>query len=445
MNRWQCMLSCLLAAVATPVLAQSVKPPIVKDARNTFTFDHLALRGQSDAPFVLEIGDGEFFQVIITHTDPTIFKYSVSATQDEQGPLTSTFEPDATGVQAHPDSWVSVTQRHDKHFSRYRVTISEITSQTAATTEAKKDANTKLQTMGVTTPVFEEGDGRPVKLLHPVAFDVWVTTRPEWKVNFSGGVAISSLTDHKYFVKTDDAGKKTIEEDTDGRDTVRHDVIALANLYFDHQYRRGLMLGATFGIGDNGGSMPRYFIGPSIVLGKNFIFTAGATFGSVATLPVGQALHQAPINGDNTLNNLGSSYQHGYFASIAFAFINKETEFRNGFTSSTTTGAGTAAAASPASTVAGNYQTSDNKQEKVEIATVNGKTTMTLTVDADTAKKFETELAHKSAITLQNKNETTYENGDDVVTFTTSANAVTLDFKHGTTPIVSASKKKRGA
>jgi hypothetical protein len=439
-------LTSLIVAVVTPVYAQTTKPAVVKDSRNTFTFDHLALRGETDAPMVLEVGDGDFFQVLITHTDPTLFKYSISATQDEAGPLTTTFEPDANGVQAHPDSWASVTHRHDKHFNRYRVTISEIAAQAAATTDTKKSANSTLQqTLGITTPVFDESDGRPVKLLHSVAFDLWVTTRPEWKVSFSGGVAVSSLTDHKFFVKTDDTGRKTVEEDTNGRDAVRHDVIALANLYFDHQYWRGLMFGTAFGIGDTGNSTPRYYVGPSIVLGRNFIFTAGATFGSVAMLPSGQTLHEAPTS-DNVLNNLGSRYQRGYFGSIAFAFIDKETEFRNGFTSSTTTGSGSAPSGAGASAngnaLSGTYQTSDKKDEKVEIATANGKTTMTLTIDADTAKQFATALENRSAITMEKKNDTTYQTGDDTAIFTTSGDTTTLQFKHGQTTIVTASKKK---
>jgi len=37
----------------------------------------------------------------------------------------------------------------------------------------------------------------------------------------------------------------------------------------------------------------------------------------VATLHVGQVLHELPINGDNTLGTLGSRYQRGFFAGVA--------------------------------------------------------------------------------------------------------------------------------
>ncbi len=49
-------------------------PPIVRTGRNTFVYDHLHLTGATDAPFALEIGDGELFQVIIEQTDPTLFR-----------------------------------------------------------------------------------------------------------------------------------------------------------------------------------------------------------------------------------------------------------------------------------------------------------------------------------------------------------------------------------
>lgn len=446
-NRAKSAVALLLTQlVSVPAFAQP-KPFIVKDARNTFTFDHLALRGKTDTPVVLEIGHGEFFQVLVTNTDPRLFEYSIAATADEQGPLTSSFEPGAEGVPASPDSWASVTQRHDKHFNRYRVTISAVAAQAGATITARKAANTKLQTLGVEAR-FDETNETAAPLLYPVAFDLWVSTRPEWKVSFSGGVAFSGLTDHKFFIKTAADGKKTVEEDTGARDRTRHDVIALANVYFDHQFGRGLMFGAAFGVGDNGGSTPRYFAGPSIVLGRHFIVTAGATLGSVATLPVGQSLHEAPGGGDNTLTNLGRRYQRGFFTALAFTFISKETEFRNGFTSSTTTGVQGAAAQSPAAGgkgLAGEYETADNKIEKVEIADVKGKPTLTLTLDADTAAKFATVLGKKSAIVLEKKTDTTFENGDDKATFTTSGDTTTLEFKHGTTTIVTASKKKSGA
>jgi hypothetical protein len=443
-NRSKFVVALLLAQFAPLLAFAQGKPVITKNARNTFTFNHLALRGATDAPFVLEIGDGEFFQVLITNTDPRLFRYSIAATADEEGPLTSSFEPGANGIPARHDSWASVTQRHDKHFNRYRVTISPVAAQAGATVATRQAANSKLRTLGM-EPRFDETEKTVAPLLYPVAFDLWVSTRPEWKVSFSGGVAFSGLTDHKFFIKTTDA-KKTVEEDTAARDRTRHDVIALANVYFDHQYGRGLMFGAAFGVGDNGGSTPRYFVGPSVVLGRNFIFTAGTTFGSIATLPVGQLLHDAPINGDNTLNNLGSRYQHGFFAALAFTFIDKETEFRNGFTSSTTTGAESAApSAATANDLTGEYKTVDNKIEKVEIADVKGKTAMTLTLDAETAAKFATELGNKSAITLEKKTDVTFENGDDRATFAISGDTTTLEFKHGTTTIVSASKKKSSA
>src|SRR6266545_5259589 len=76
---------------------------------------------------------------------------------------------------------------------------------------------------------------------------------------------------------------------------------------------------------------------------RNFICTAGATFGSVATLPVGQVLHELPINGDNTLVRWAAVTSAGSLPASHLRLSAKKLNSRTGFASSTTTGAPAAA------------------------------------------------------------------------------------------------------
>jgi hypothetical protein len=392
-----------LAATSVSPPTATPQPIIRRDNRNTFVFDHLRLQASvAGTPFALEIGDGEIFQVLVIHTDASQFSYSIAATQDQTGPLTSTLLPGPAGVTPGRDDTVSLTMRHDQHFNRYRVTIAGLAAAGQPATPAAPATKEAFRTEvpSPNAPKQQQAEQQPQ--LYPIAFDLWVITRPQWKVTFSGGLALSTLSDQKFFISTDSSGNKKVQEDTASEEKIRHDVIALANIYFEHQYFRSLTFGAAVGIGDNGGSTPRYFIGPSVTVGGNLILTGGLTFGSIATLPVGQQLNQAPINGDNTLNALGSRFKHGLFFGAAFTFVDTTSAFKGAFSSSSTTpapastpapGAGGTPATPAAVTLdalVGNYLTTDSpgKAEQLSATTSGGKAALplTLTLDTDTAK-----------------------------------------------------------
>lgn len=159
-------------------------------------------------------------------------------------------------------------------------------------------------------------------VLFAASFDVWVHTAAQFDVTFNGGVAFGSLRDHHYFLKPTQPGSTdtTVEEDTDTRDQFRPDLAIFATVRNPERFAG---LGLSFGFGAGSGAAARFFFGPSIVFGQNLILTGGVTAGKVAVLPVGQTISQPPINGANTLNQLGSQYQHGYFLGIAFLFDNR--------------------------------------------------------------------------------------------------------------------------
>ncbi len=335
--------------------------------------------------------------------------------------------------------------RHDQHFAKYRVSITFIdgVSEAPGRPQTKPTGAPPPPVLGETSRAA--GVAQTGQLLYPVSFDLWVMTRPGWKVSFSGGVSFSNLTDQKFYIKTDEAGKKTVEEDLNTRDTVRHDIVALANVYFDRQYFRSLMFGVAFGLGDNGSSNPHYFVGPSVVLGRSFIFTAGMAFGSVATLPAGQALHQSPLNGDNTLTSLGSRYQRGFFAGIAFGFVPRESEFKGGFSSATVTApaAATAPGNGPALAAAdlpGDYSNGTLKETVALGPKKDGKDTLTITLD-DTSKAKNNNSATLQLDDQVSPSDFRSADGKNEVKFTRDTSGVTMEWLQDGKSILKATKK----
>lgn len=185
--------------------------------------------------------------------------------------------------------------------------------------------------------VLEKVDPRPI--LRPFEATIEVETAgPE--LTFTSGFSFSDLTSPKFFLASNDAGTpakaeddfKTVEVDPNKAEEVEPDVMALINIRWPELMNRSRFwnkVGVAFGLGLNGDSEPRYFLGPSFTLPKGFVFTAGLSGGKVKALPVGQDLGQVPINGDNTLGSLGSRFKVGYHFGISFAFTDRETEVRS--------------------------------------------------------------------------------------------------------------------
>jgi hypothetical protein len=192
-----------------------------------------------------------------------------------------------------------------------------------------------LKARGTTAADVGGGRGAPDKrpapaakgyLLYSTYFDLWVETRPEWTADFSGGIAFTGLRERAFFIQTV-GDNKTVEEDVEARASFRPDIIALVNVR--HPDWKGL--GAAFGVGLNNDADPRYFLGVSYLFGGKFIFNGGWAGGKVNELPVGQQLHQPPINGDNTLTTPAARFRHAAYVGLGFTFINRENEFKAAF------------------------------------------------------------------------------------------------------------------
>jgi hypothetical protein len=395
------------------------EPPIRPTAKNTFVYDHLNLRRWGSeassgvpAPHVLSVRDGDYFQVIVRRTDPRVFTYSIAADETVKPRLASTGAlPESIATLATGET--AVTMRHDRHFGKYRVAI-RLRSDLLPSASREPVAPGGV-TLGSGEKLLAPGGDGGVRtdVLYGIEFDLWVMTAPEWTVGFSGGFAFSGLTDPKFFIKTDASGAKTFEQDDAAQDDVRRDVVALANLYYTRQFLNTLRFGLAFGIGDAGGSSPRYVLGPSVTVGNGFMFSVGPTFGSVRTLPLGQELQKTPISSDNTLNNLGSKFKTGWSASIGFMFINRESEFKGAFSSNSEASKPAPANPAPGAGLIGKY-TGDGDKKEITVELTRGKDgkdgpPLRVTLDKRTFD-FEGELTA-----------TEFKNQQDTVKFTVTA------------------------
>lgn len=338
----------------TPVSCNPDPPPPDADLpvkwteKNTMTFNHRDLTANRNRHYVLEVDDGGFFQVIFACTAPAFFTYSITG-DPEAKPGSSNGQTLAESVNVTgPLVHRGVTMRHDPRFLKYRVSaklregfappktgnggdvdLVVYDSKTSGGKSAGELAGLKSggQTIG-------SNELLPSTLLYSVEFDVWVRTGPEWKLGVIGGVALSSLVNERFYIKPGAEGKTTFEKAPDvANDQRAADVIALANAYYSKTFMRFVNLGAAFGIGTSGTS-PRYFLGPSVVLGTHFVIAGGWALGNVAKAPIGQVISEAPINGANTLNTLSSRFASQSFLGIGFTWIDRRDQFGAAFASS---------------------------------------------------------------------------------------------------------------
>ena len=345
--------------------------------KNYLIFNHERGVIEKPVPAQLEVGDGEAFVIVFACTDPSRFDYliePIKAAEVRKAEYTST----PGSVAAQPNQHASLTWRHDRHFPLYRVTVSIREAGEQEETDdgqpsfvvrdllgrLNSDELDRLRSMAI-YGVDEEGIEEAAdefgvteesleamlaatwsqmtletteRRLYSYTFPVWVKT-VGWEISFSTGIGFSRLTDEQYFIKTDDMGNddasddvKTVLRDRDAEDDFIPDLVAMANLQLPSHLQGWRRLGLAFGIGTGGQSEPRYFLGPSVRLGRQLILTLGLAGGKVDTLPTGQEIGEPPINGDNTLAALGSRFTTAAFVGIAFNFAPSEKEFLSALT-----------------------------------------------------------------------------------------------------------------
>jgi hypothetical protein len=240
----------MLGLMTAPGLAAQSDSPFVSTGQNTLHYNHEKLAWSSSGTTgcaatspttglvvpVLRVADGEPFVIEFCRTDPRMFRYTISAIQEKEGAPDSSLET-SVAVRTTTANLLSVQVvfRHNKVFRRYRVTAVAIARQAVAESEAS--AKGLINRRSRTREVTDVPAARDAVDLYGVAFDVLVNTKPEWELTISGGVAFSNLTSPRYYLKSDTSGTAdtaddvtTVEEDPEGTDTFRPDIIALANV-----------------------------------------------------------------------------------------------------------------------------------------------------------------------------------------------------------------------
>lgn len=286
---------------------------------NTVVFDHLEGHVLSQTPVVLELRGGAVFEVVFCRTVPAKFNYEITPIAEDKEDTTlfdSGTKP--APVDAGDLTWTSVDRKHKDDYSLYKVTVTLRQGTNNPRVGARQREATPSE------PVY----------LYSYAFPIWVKT-VSWDMSFSTGVTFSDLTNDKFFIETDtEDDTKRVRRDSSDIGDSRPDLVLFANLrtpdagwWTKGETRRFLSAraGLAFGVGLNGDGDPRYFFGPSWTIGRknNFVLIAGWAGGQVDRLPAGQEVGEAPLN-DNILNNLDSSFEHGFFAGLTFTFNGPE-------------------------------------------------------------------------------------------------------------------------
>ena len=355
------VISCIPAYAAKPPTLEEICQDPSKASKKTVVFDHLAGHILTTTPAVLELRDGQVFQVVFCNTRPSDFDYEITPIEADKVDTTNFKDPtDRAMVDKDSLGPFPMDRQHKDVFSLYKVTVRVRSDSENTPVVSKKDVIDRIiARMGVTTPMstaqleaLEEepmaelydkylGTVPPEDLPKPVylysySFPVWVKN-VGWNLSFSTGVAFSNLTNRKFYIETDtqdteETGDdtKTVQEDTHANGASRPDLVVFANLrtpdggwWTETHDRRQFAgrLGLAFGLGLNGDGDPRYFVGPSWTIGRknHFVLIGGWTGGMVDRLPLGQRVGEAPLT-DNVLNNLDSSFEHGFFAGLTFSF-----------------------------------------------------------------------------------------------------------------------------
>ena len=335
--------------------------PIRISRKNTFVFDHQIL-STPERPefFVLEVGHGDEFQVVFLNTAPGRFNYSIAADRSAEPEGVTSRTGDRVLVPLTEITDTSITMRHHRAFTRYRVEVKLKTASDAAVVTPSVTTSTippeVLADFPGTTPRPESQDVTAITL-YEVEFDLWVRTSPSWTVRMNGGMAFHGLKQPIFSIKTstDAEGKetKTVESDGfEGRPQI--DALAIVNIF--HERWR---FGPAFGFGGQGDDL-RAYLGGTVNLFNFAWFTTGAVFGKVNVLPTGQALHEKPIN-DNVLANLRQDPDWSWYFGFTLDFLPKtKDDFVTAFSSGTKTKDATAV--SPAVTaLAGTYWSGDKE------------------------------------------------------------------------------------
>lgn len=370
---------------ATSVVTARVDEPAVRATKkNTLNYDHLWLRSQppnadkdkdsnDDAALrVVEVADGDYFQVVFKNTFPSCFTYTIAIIDKDPDKAASQLPGQSVMAVSRKDLRdTSVTMRHRAGISRYRVSatlscqaalepaeaaelVAEMMSRSGEANRVKAATarNRQKATLWEAPEIVDFAEANKLPLsrnqvqLRGVEFDLYVRTALEWELTLLGGVAWQNFGGNDYFIKKTsteqllDGKTQTVDSLTVEQKPVatgrRAGAMTLASVYPPIRLPRSSpRLGVAFGFGGDGGDL-RYYTGVSVDAGKHLTFSAGRVFGSLKALPLGQEIGQKPIS-ENVLANLRDVPASAWYFGVALGFdIKSAPDFTDGFKSATT-------------------------------------------------------------------------------------------------------------
>ncbi len=282
----------LWLALGTPVAAQGDPGTIV--------FDHLATNASRS--YSIHLAAGDPITVNIENTDPTQFDYRIAGIEVSETP------PAVPGPAAAGDTALETVTLEERYDSKYGAYLVEI---------ARKSGASGQITVG----------GQP-KQLNSVTLVINVE-QLTWNLEFAGAFTGTNLADPVFSLQAETSEGEEVQiviSEPDKEDEATLGLGAFIHVY--HQRRPSFA--GTFGIGIQSDSDASYFLGGTWRFSDKAALTAGAVWAPVDRLPAGVRLGDA-VSDANTLSNLGSKIEQGWFVGISYTFLNVRDFFQKPF------------------------------------------------------------------------------------------------------------------
>lgn len=286
---------CRLAAWAALAIF-TLGSTVVEGADVKVVFDHLTTNADRSYQ-IAELASGDRLIVEIQNTHPTQFTYKLSGvTPAKTGQAAAAAVAGDTKLET-----VRLEEVHSPEFGTYIV---------------------KVELREKSPGVLYTGDiirNSATVRLRPVTLIVNVESPPTWNLAFAGGFTGSDLTDPVFALQkqTDNAGVETdvIVEQKDDEDEARLGLGAFLHLF----HERKPQWAWSFGIGVQERGATSYYLGPTYRFGDKGALTAGVVWAAIDRLPGGARVGSPPPD-TNTLSNLASKIDEGFFVAMSYSF-----------------------------------------------------------------------------------------------------------------------------
>ena len=317
---------CLLLAMA-PVQLEA-KPASTataahhgKLANKKIEFDHKGCApadGECRASYVIDLAAGESMDIVIHHTLPNDFRYTVAGILLPKG-------SDGFSAQS-ADSLrdTTLTQQHDARFGGYIVTIHK-------KLEAQKLPNVTL-VIAVRTSAYQASFGGGF---------TWVRLKSPLYAIRDSAITASGTTPA--------STQSKLVRDADREDDGSYGVATLVHLYHTNTPDWAISFGLGLSLNDL--TKTTYYFGPSRRFGDRGALTVGAAYGPVRTLPVGMRENDVVTDKTtlaNSLLNPPTRNAGAFFIGMSYSFLGTGVEALNKPFAGAAPGSNTPAAPAPA-------------------------------------------------------------------------------------------------